>query len=63
MFKERFFNILVEGGWIDGFGPGKEDMIEMSPEIEDLEDISMDPSYGPDSKQGKMQKSTTTKHK
>ncbi|KAK8748146.1 hypothetical protein OTU49_016332 [Cherax quadricarinatus] len=50
-----------EGGWVDGFTPESEVM--SSPEMEDLEDISMDTSIGPEGKPPGRIKSTTTKHK
>lgn len=50
-----------EGGWVDGFTPESEMM--SSPEMEDLEDISMDTSIGPEGKPPGKLKPTTTKHK
>ncbi|XP_071545157.1 C-Jun-amino-terminal kinase-interacting protein 4 isoform X43 [Panulirus ornatus] len=50
-----------EGGWVDGFTPESEMM--SSPEIEDLEDITMDTSIGPEGKPPGRIKPTTTKHK
>ncbi|CAL4074756.1 unnamed protein product, partial [Meganyctiphanes norvegica] len=52
----------TKGGWVDGFTPESEMM--SSPEMEDLEDISMDTSIGPDKHKppGKI-KSSTTQHK
>nr|XP_053632700.1 C-Jun-amino-terminal kinase-interacting protein 4-like isoform X16 [Cherax quadricarinatus] len=51
----------TKGGWVDGFTPESEVM--SSPEMEDLEDISMDTSIGPEGKPPGRIKSTTTKHK
>ncbi|XP_066943686.1 C-Jun-amino-terminal kinase-interacting protein 4 isoform X50 [Macrobrachium rosenbergii] len=51
----------TKGGWVDGFTPESE--IMTSPEIEDLEDISMDTSIGPEGRPPGRMKSTTTKHK
>nr|XP_045599847.1 C-Jun-amino-terminal kinase-interacting protein 4-like isoform X1 [Procambarus clarkii] len=51
----------TKGGWVDGFTPESEDM--SSPEMEDLEDISMDTSIGPEGRPPGRIKSTTTKHK
>ena len=47
---------------MDGFSP-EEEMIQTSPELEDIEDISMDPSIGPDRSRGKLQRGNTTTHK
>ncbi|XP_071545140.1 C-Jun-amino-terminal kinase-interacting protein 4 isoform X28 [Panulirus ornatus] len=51
----------TKGGWVDGFTPESEMM--SSPEIEDLEDITMDTSIGPEGKPPGRIKPTTTKHK
>ncbi|XP_042886590.1 C-Jun-amino-terminal kinase-interacting protein 4-like isoform X6 [Penaeus japonicus] len=51
----------TKGGWVDGFTPESEMM--SSPEMEDLEDISMDTSIGPEGKPPGKLKPTTTKHK
>lgn len=51
-----------EGGWVDGFSPESE--VVSSPEMEDLEDISMDTSLGPHHiPPGKMARPTTTQQK
>lgn len=56
-----FLIATPEGGWVDGFTPESEMM--SSPEMEDLEDISMDTSIGPEGKPPGKLKPTTTKHK
>ena len=49
------------GGWVDGFSPEFEMM--SSPEMEEVEDISMDTSIGPEGRPPGRIKPTTTKHK
>ncbi|XP_050703532.1 C-Jun-amino-terminal kinase-interacting protein 4-like isoform X5 [Eriocheir sinensis] len=52
----------TKGGWVDGFSPESE--VVSSPEMEDLEDISMDTSLGPHHiPPGKMARPTTTQQK
>ncbi|XP_063854126.1 C-Jun-amino-terminal kinase-interacting protein 4-like [Scylla paramamosain] len=53
----------TKGGWVDGFSPESEAMVS-SPEMEDLEDISLDTSIGPHHQPpGRMARPTTTQHK
>lgn len=51
----------TKGGWVDGFSPESE--VVSSPEMEDLEDISLDTSIGPHHPPGRLSRPTTTQHK
>ncbi|XP_076039839.1 JNK-interacting protein syd isoform X6 [Oratosquilla oratoria] len=62
MVEQKERATATKGGWVDGFTPESE-VMESSPEIEDLEDISMDTSIGPEGRLPSRTKSTTTKHK